>query len=68
MDVWAAYPNLVRHHAPNGQILFDRFHVVKHLSETVEEVRRSEVRRLSAKEKVPFKLPCVLASKSATRC
>jgi len=40
---------------PNAQILFDRFHIVKHLNEAVEEVRRSEMRRLSAKERVVFK-------------
>ena len=40
MDMWAAYANLVREHARNAQILFDRFHIVKHLNEAVEEVRR----------------------------
>ena len=55
MDMWAAYAKLVRDHAPHAQILFDRFHIVKHLHEAVEEVRRSEMRRLSAKEKGPFK-------------
>ena len=54
MDMWAAYANLVKEHAPQAQILFDRFHIVKHLHEAVEEVRRSEMRRLSQKEKVPF--------------
>ena len=33
MDMWAAYVNLVREHAPRAQILFDRFHIVKHLQE-----------------------------------
>ena len=55
MDMWAAYANLVKEHAPQAQILFDRFHIVKHLHEAVEEVRRSEMRRLSQKQKVPFK-------------
>jgi len=55
MDMWAAYANLVKEYAPQAQILFDRFHIVKHLNEAVEEVRRSEVRRLSQKEKVSFK-------------
>jgi len=35
--------------------LFDWFHIVKHLNEAVEEVRRSEMRRLSLKERVGFK-------------
>ena len=55
MDMWAAYANLVKEYAPQAQILFDRFHIVKHLNDAVEEVRRSEMRRLSAKEKVAFR-------------
>ena len=55
LDMWAAYANLVKEYAPQAQILFDRFHIVKHLHEAVEEVRRSEMRRLSQKEKVSFK-------------
>jgi transposase len=55
MDMWAAYAKLVKEYAPKAQILFDRFHIVKHLNEVVEEVRRSEMRRLSQKEKVAFK-------------
>jgi transposase len=43
-----------RARAPQAQILFDRFHIVKHLNEAVEQVRRSEMRRLTWKEKVPF--------------
>jgi transposase len=55
MDMWAAYVNLVREHAPQAQILFDRFHIVKHLQEAVDEVRRSAMRRLTGQEKVTFK-------------
>jgi transposase len=55
MDMWASYANLVREHAPQAQILFDRFHIVKHLQEAVEEVRRSEMRRLVGREKATFK-------------
>ena len=55
MDMWSAYANLVREHAPQAQILFDRFHIVKHLQEAVDQVRRSEMQRLSGEEKVTFK-------------
>ena len=55
LDMWAAYVNLVREYAPQAQILFDRFHIVKHLNEAVDELRRCEVRRLTGKEKVMFK-------------
>jgi transposase len=55
MDMWAAYANLVREHAPQALILFDRFHIVKHLQEAVDQVRRSEMRRLTGQEKTRFK-------------
>ena len=55
VDMWAAYANLVEEYARNAQILFDRFHIVKHLNEAVDEVRRSEMRRLVGKEKAEFK-------------
>jgi transposase len=55
MDMWSSYVNLVQQHAPQAQILFDRFHIVKHLQEAVDDVRRSEMRRLTGQEKVTFK-------------
>jgi len=55
MDMWAAYAKLVRQHAPNAQILFDRFHIVKHLNEAVDAVRRELWRRLTSQERTTFK-------------
>jgi transposase len=55
INIWAAYYNLVREHAPNAQILFDRFHIVKHLNAAVEEVRRGLMRTLSRQERASFK-------------
>ena len=55
MDMWAAYANLVREYAPDARILFDRFHIVKHLNETVDMVRRDLWRRLVSKERVEVK-------------
>jgi transposase len=55
MDMWAAYAKLVRNHAVNAQILFDRFHIVKHLNETVDAVRRELWRQLTTKQRVGFK-------------
>jgi transposase len=40
MDMWAPYAKLVRDHAVNAQILFDRFHIVKHLGDAVDAARR----------------------------
>ena len=55
MDMWAAYANLVREHATNAEILFDRFHIVKHLNEAVDAVRRVLWRHLTTKERATFK-------------
>jgi transposase len=55
MDMWAAYLRAVRERAPQAEILFDRFHLVQHLNRAVDEVRRQEMRRLSARERVFFK-------------
>jgi transposase len=44
MDMCQAYENSVRQHLPDGQqkIVFDKFHVAKHLGEAVDRVRRGE--------------------------
>jgi transposase len=55
MDMWAPYAKLVRDYAVNAQVLFDRFHIVKHLSEAVDGARRELWRRLTSKEKVEVK-------------
>ena len=55
MDMWAAYAKLVRDHAVNAQILFDRFHIVKHLNEAVDAARRDLWRQLTTKQRVSFK-------------
>ena len=55
MDMWAAYAKLVTQQARNARILFDRFHIVKHRNEALDEVRRSKMRRLAGKQKAAFK-------------
>jgi transposase len=55
MDMWAPYAKLVRDYAVHAQIFFDRFHIVKHLSEAVDATRRELSRRLTSQEKVEVK-------------
>jgi transposase len=47
MDMWAPYRDVVGERASQAVVCFDRFHVVQHLNEAVDEVRRSLVRKLS---------------------
>jgi transposase len=48
MDMWPAYQEAVAQVLPQADVVFDRFHVAKHLNEAVDKVRRKEHRALSA--------------------
>ena len=48
MDMWEPYEQSVRAHLPGaaGKIVYDKFHVAKHLGEAVDKVRRGESQQL----------------------
>jgi transposase len=50
MDMWDPYVSSVREHLPGaeGKIVFDKFHIAKHLGEAVDQVRRKENKILKA--------------------
>jgi transposase len=50
MDMWDPYVNSVRVHVEHAdqKIVFDKFHIAKHLGEAVDQVRRNENRQLRA--------------------
>jgi transposase len=50
MDMWPAYIRSTREHLPDAdrKIVFDKFHVAKHLGDAVDRVRRQENRELRA--------------------
>ena len=50
MDMWPAYINSVQAHLPDPEhkTVFDRFHVMKHMGEAVDTVRKGEHRALRA--------------------
>lgn len=48
MDMWDAYVNSTRLHAPPAEIVFDKFHISQHLGDAVDKVRRSENKVLRA--------------------
>ena len=50
MDMWAPYIQSTRRYVPAAEekIVFDKFHLAKHLGEAVDEVRRWENRALRA--------------------
>jgi transposase len=48
MDMWDPFMASTRDHVPQAEfkIVFDRFHIMKHMNEAVDQVRRHEHRRL----------------------
>lgn len=51
MDMWKPFRNSVTKHAPDVLIVYDKFHIMRHLSDALDEVRRSEYRRLAGKDR-----------------
>jgi transposase len=51
MDMWKPFRNATRARAPQAAILFDKFHIIRHLGEALDQVRKSEYARLSGKDR-----------------
>ena len=51
MDMWKPFRDETRAHAPQAAILFDKFHVMRHLGEALDKVRKAEYRRLAGKDR-----------------
>ena len=51
MDMWPAFRNSTLQHAPQAKILYDKFHILCHLSAAMDKVRRQEYARLSGKDR-----------------
>jgi len=47
MDMWKPFRKVTHSHAPQAAILFDKFHIMRHLGEALDKVRKSEYARLS---------------------
>lgn len=45
-DMWKPYLNVIKKHLPEALNVLDRFHIVKKLTEAVDNTRREETRRL----------------------
>ena len=51
MDMWKAFEKSARKNVPQAGILYDKFHVLKHLGEALDAVRKKEYSRLSGSER-----------------
>jgi len=49
MDMWKPFYNVTVARAPQAAILYDKFHIMSHLGDALDEVRKSEYSRLSGR-------------------
>ena len=47
MDMWKAFENSAHTNVPHAAILYDKFHVMRHLGEALDKVRKQEYARVS---------------------
>jgi transposase len=74
-DMWQPYIEVIKERAPQAVMVFDRFHIVRHLMDAVDQVRRDEIREKGAAHKqlvtrsryVWLKNPWNLTDAQATR-
>jgi transposase len=51
MDMWKPFRNATVARAPQAAILFDKFHIMRHLGEALDQVRKTEYARLSGQDR-----------------
>jgi transposase len=51
MDMWKAFRNSTARNAPQARVVFDKFHVMRHLGDALDTVRKREYARLSGKDR-----------------
>jgi len=51
MDMWKPFRNVTQERSPQTAILFDKFHVLRHLNEALDQVRKREYARLKGRER-----------------
>jgi len=51
MDMWKPFRNATQVNAPQAAILFDKFHVLRHLGEALDKIRKSEYARITGPER-----------------
>ena len=51
MDRWKTFRKFANRNAPQAAILFDKFHVMKHLGGALDKIRKAEYARLEGKQR-----------------
>lgn len=51
MDMWKPFEKSAKKNIPQASILYDKFHVMRHLGDALDEIRKQEYARLSGKNR-----------------
>ncbi|MCK5658995.1 MAG: transposase, partial [Alphaproteobacteria bacterium] len=51
MDMWKPFRKSTQAHAPNASILFDKFHILRHLGDALDQVRKMEYARITVSQR-----------------
>jgi transposase len=51
MDMWKPFRHSTRSHAPQAAILFDKFHILRHLGEALDKIRKAEYGRITGPQR-----------------
>jgi transposase len=51
MDMWKPFKKSVTQHIPEADIVYDKFHVLRHLSTALDNVRRMEYKRVAEEDR-----------------
>lgn len=51
MDMWRPFSKSTRKNAPQASIFFDKFHVLRHLNDALDKVRKKEYARLTGENR-----------------
>jgi transposase len=51
MDMWRPFRQATREYAPQAEIVFYKFHILRHLNDALDEVRRSEYARVQGRQR-----------------
>jgi len=51
MDMWKPFRKSLMRNSPEARIVFDKFHILNHLSAALDQVRRQEYKRVNDKER-----------------
>jgi len=51
MDMWKPFRNSTQAHAPQAAILFDKFHILRHLGNALDKIRKMEYARVAGDQR-----------------